>query len=1000
MKKTFLSLLIVALCTLTSYAQQANIYASGLKAEQVEDAYAFSYTLNADASAVTIEVSNGDRFAITDAADLTKGAHTVTKQLSGATETGTYTWSVTAAGTANTAAAPVQVSNDDLPFLFYGPRGVAIDNSFESPYFGAIYVSEGASGKVEANLAADAPTRTTSKGIYVLSPGFEDLTPEGPHTGGQNWSASNSPYRLAVAPDGKVYVADYSASAHSGVYIMDPANTTSFTPVFGGTTAATGLATTGDGATIHGSVGHCYVLGTGANTQLFTYDWGAANTGDIYRYDIGDMSTTIPWTTAPSAIVYNDAQNGNRIQGGNCSIAPDNRGGWWICQYRYDNTVGIPSLIHITADGTLTNFGGAPYNVDIPGSYQAGMAVSLDGNLLAMGTSQGGSNMGRITVFDLTYADETNIPSFTKKYDITTVSGAYVIGAALDVAGNLYTVDNNKERLRIHALPKAENTFTTPAPATQSITYEAPAPAVPKPNIYASGLKAEHVSGTNYTLSYTLNTDAVSGGINFISGGTTISVPAPDPALLTKGAHSVTLDLGDLADGEYSWSITATAAANEGTEPVQFTGDQATLSFIYPRGLAIDNNTESPYFGRIYVADSDTTKKPNPEQKGLYLFNSDLSDAIGQGSVPLHKDVWTMSPASPMRITVAPDSKVYISDWSDNSSSGVYIMDPANPSADLIPVFGGSVDANGIATHEGATIHGSISHCWVEGTGAETKLYTFDEDIKVLDATGTMNIYRYDIGNATTPWITAPSAVTYDDVSNYQQNGCSMIIPDANGGWWISQDRATDNAAIPSLIHINAAGTVDYNSSGVLGGRTRGAIAFNADQSLLVSVGTNYFRVWDVTWNATTGEPSLTQKYQITSGLPDPCYNVILDVAGNIYGTSNSKPLIGFALPKSENTFTTPAPASQKIQIGQTGIKTPEAAVPEISIVSSDGSVRILAGGTKITGYTLYNLTGSRILNAKTASSAVEVPTGRLSAGVYLIQVTTDKGTVTKRFIK
>jgi hypothetical protein len=441
-------------------------------------------------------------------------------------------------------------------------------------------------------------------------------------------------------------------------------------------------------------------------------------------------------------------------------------------------------------------------------------------------------------------------------------------------------------------------------------------------NIYASGLKAEQ-DGSSCLFSYTLNTDATSGSINIISGETTVGKPITDPDLLTKGTHSVTLDLGDLASGQYAWSMTVTAAANTGTEPVKFTGDQATLSFIYPRGLAIDNNTESPYFGRIYVADSDTTKKPNPEQKGLYVFNSDLSDAVGQGSTPLYKDVWTMSPASPMRLTVAPDSKVYITDWSDNASSGVYIMDPANPSAAPVPVFGGEVGAGGVATYEGTTIHGSISHCWVEGTGDGTKLYTFDEDIQAPGATGVMNIYRYDIGNLTTPWVTGPSAIAYDDVSNYQQNGCSMIIPDANGGWWISQDRATDNATIPALIHVNAAGTADYNSSGDLGGRTRGAIALNAEQSLLISVGTGYFRVWDISWDASTGAPSLTQKYQITSDLPDPCYNIVLDVAGNIYGTSNAKPLVGFALPKAENTFTTPAPAASVLTLENT-IPTPQ----------------------------------------------------------------------------
>jgi hypothetical protein len=47
---------------------------------------------------------------------------------------------------------------------------------------------------------------------------------------------------------------------------------------------------------------------------------------------------------------------------------------------------------------------------------------------------------------------------------------------AFDAAGNLYAIDNMKERLRVYALPKAANTFTTPAPAIYNIAVESAAP--------------------------------------------------------------------------------------------------------------------------------------------------------------------------------------------------------------------------------------------------------------------------------------------------------------------------------------------------------------------------------------------------------------------------------------------------------------------------------------------------------------------------------------------
>jgi len=69
--------------TNASAQTQANIFASELKVSDItaENDVSFSYTLNADATSVIIEVSNGETFEITNAGDLTKGSHVVTKRL-------------------------------------------------------------------------------------------------------------------------------------------------------------------------------------------------------------------------------------------------------------------------------------------------------------------------------------------------------------------------------------------------------------------------------------------------------------------------------------------------------------------------------------------------------------------------------------------------------------------------------------------------------------------------------------------------------------------------------------------------------------------------------------------------------------------------------------------------------------------------------------------------------------------------------------------------------
>ena len=228
-------------------------------------------------------------------------------------------------------------------------------------------------------------------------------------------------------------------------------------------------------------------------------------------------------------------------------------------------------------------------------------------------------------------------------------------------------------------------------------------------NIFASELKASAVTTANeVTFSYTLNADATAVTIT-VSNGDEFVLTGAD---LTKGKHSVTKTLKPGA-GDYSWSVKAVGAPNTAVTPVATT----SATFVAPRGLAMDKNFDSPFFGHIYVADN----KGSATNGGIYAFDATLSDFSGQGATAYASD-WAASTASPLRVTVAQDGRVYISDWSDYATSGVYIWDPANPTAPKVPIFGGTMTSGGVKKEGDVTIHGSISSCYVEGTGANTKL--------------------------------------------------------------------------------------------------------------------------------------------------------------------------------------------------------------------------------------------------------------------------------------
>ena len=141
-----------------------------------------------------------------------------------------------------------------------------------------------------------------------------------------------------------------------------------------------------------------------------------------------------------------------------------------------------------------------------------------------------------------------------------------------------------------------------------------------------------------------------------------------------------------------------------------------------------------------------------------------------------------------------------------------------------------------------------------------------------------------------------------------------MCIRDStHGGWWMCQYRAgTGGASVPALIHATN-GKLDYNCSSSLPSSYQGAMAVNADGSVL-AMGTKAGKVevFDVVYDA-SNKPTLTSKCSIDWGeATDYLQNVAFDAAGNLYLISNyNERLMVYSLPKSDNTYTTHASVKQ-----------------------------------------------------------------------------------------
>ena len=1073
--KRILLFCVSCIIAMTTFAAELNIYASGLKAGgmSADKKVQVDYLLNAPATELEIHVLNADNsvainLPVTDAALLTKGAHSLSIDVS-SLAVGEYRWEVKAKAAAVTEYA--KVTGNENRFNFYTPEGIAVDNSFESPYFGRVYVTESRDGLKTGD------GRTTHQGVYIYDAMLEDVTNQGDNSyaGGVAWTEStaaigglvaamSSPARISVDADGYVYICDNARISaeenYSALWRMDPANpSAAFKDVLDVTKRGT----------LFNRINDVVITGSGAERVLWVNDW----TDAIIRFPIGNAEAYDVQPASADSVIILATHN---ILNGYNSLASDGRGGFWIFQYR-GQLDAYPIVSHFNSKFERDYYIASGNNDThiTGGNKRGGGAVSPDGSLIVLNTEV--SSVKTIVVLSVVY-DENGKPAVTKFVDIPGYTN--VEGFGFDVAGNLYAASASSEYFEAFALPKADNSFTTPAPSAQPIKVESTVVAVTGVTLdkasadvkvgeqltlvatvipddatnksvtwlssdatvaavtsegVVSGLKAgtatitvktadgeftaecvitvtnvdvetieldktaatiytgetlqlnatvTPANATNKNITWTTSDEAVAtvdaeGLVTAVGVGTAtitattedgaktatclvtipegaypniyayglklestndgvtvgfnLNAPATEVKVLAYDAEgneyvvatvsgaaaeyqTVALNTADLPAGTYTWAVYAAADLVTEDDPV-LVRQYSSMSFASPRGVTIDNNTNSPYFGQIYVSDGGTAV----ENSGLYVFSPKL-----ESDEQLYTTGWSGSKASPMRAMVGEDGLVYITDWSDNEGN-IHIFNPANPTEEKL-VFGGvfSGTAGIWNTEDNKFIHGSISGCYVTGTGAERVLYTFDEDYTPAEG-NVMCMLRYDIGALETPWAAEPSAVVYNNADKFEQNGDSKILPSVAGGWWISQDRASDSQVIPALIHLSKDGVVDFNSAGAFGGRTRGAVAFNEDQTYCFSAADNAIRVNEVTW--TDGVPAIKTLLGIPttfgSQTGSSCYDIAVDRAGNVYASGDGKSLCIWAVYKDENSCVTPAAEGLTFEVEATGIESLEA---------------------------------------------------------------------------
>jgi hypothetical protein len=209
-------------------------------------------------------------------------------------------------------------------------------------------------------------------------------------------------------------------------------------------------------------------------------------------------------------------------------------------------------------------------------------------------------------------------------------------------------------------------------------------------NVYATDIKLNGslspiTNNGPVTVTYRLNQAATLGVTVAILQGTTnvaTLVGGTNMGLNTVVWGATNSSGAALTSGNYTVSITAAASGFTTWKQISVDSNPGMPAY-YPLGIAVDNNTNSPYYGRVVMscALAGTTADA---MVGLYKMNADGSQADegwygnasylsdDAGDAPVSGQMPGTSPfnVDPMKIRIGDDDRIY---WVDDSFYGAII---------------------------------------------------------------------------------------------------------------------------------------------------------------------------------------------------------------------------------------------------------------------------------------------------------------------------------------
>ena len=428
--------------------------------------------------------------------------------------------------------------------------------------------------------------------------------------------------------------------------------------------------------------------------------------------------------------------------------------------------------------------------------------------------------------------------------------------------------------------------------------------AQPK-RIYAYGLSAS-LEGNIYTFSFSANETPTSGRMLFYDATTSELVGEIALTSPVLGVNNVQISVDELPgihNQQLNWAVELSAAKVTAYEKIY-----ADASHKYRRGHSnVDVSPESDHFGAVYVGDRTSTAANGK----FYVYDPvyTIKDANGY---TLGASTWGFS-----RFDVAPDGKVWLSDFSD-AHSGLWIVDPSNLTTATQFFVGNrqtATDPKGLIKNGTVETGSSLSCATLYGKGADTKLITVGEDYTGYSFPVTIfNVGQTD-GSLATSWSTAPNKM-FNTLGNAAQN---FEAKACEQGVWVSTNRGTgsNTEGTTSLRFYTWDGKCTWSShehTDVINGNLGAGFEITPDEKqLIMKVADKTITIFDITWDGST--PTLTKKTSFDCGFA-AVSTINLDYAGNIvtvagtaWGSTNTKrmSLVVYSNPTDNNTCEVPA---------------------------------------------------------------------------------------------